>query len=83
MADGRVRILYCSSCGYLTRALSAASEIEAKHGQPVELVAVHGGRFEIEVDGEVVCKRKRLSLPAQEDVLLAVEQALTTSAPGT
>ena len=72
-----VVITYCKPCGYLKRAQTTAAAINEKLGVDAELVPGKGGIFQIAVGGQVVAKRTSAGFPKEDDVVAALQKALS------
>jgi selenoprotein W-related protein len=72
-----VVITYCKPCGYLKHAQAAAAAINEKLGVDAQLVPGKGGIFQIAVDGQVVAKRTSAGFPKEDDVVAALQEALS------
>ena len=82
----KVRITYCSDCGYepqtlsLTEALMKAFTHELGS---IELVPWYEGSFDVAVDGELVHGMYRDGgFPENEKIIKAVRQKLAAATPG-
>ena len=71
-----VTITYCKPCGYAARATRAAEALRAELNVEAQLVAGHGGVFNVAVDDTVVEQKTKHHFPAAEDVVAAVRAAL-------
>lgn len=72
-----VVITYCKPCGYLKRAQTTAAALSEKVGVEPELVPGKGGIFQIAVGGEIVAKRTQAGFPKDDEVVAAVQRALS------
>jgi predicted Rdx family selenoprotein len=76
-----LKIHYCGSCGYLTRALSLVAAIKAVHGLHATLTPVSGGRYELWSGETLILKRSWLSVPSEEAMLAALRTHLDADHP--
>jgi selenoprotein W-related protein len=75
-----VSITYCKPCGYLRRAEDAAAELQKQLGIAATLVPGKGGIFEVQVDGNVVAKKRLWHFPDAKEIVAAVAGAVNKSA---
>lgn len=71
-----VTIFYCVTCNYAPQATAAAEALREALGIEAVLVRGHSGRFEVEVDGEVVLAKGTNGFPTSRDVVEAVARKL-------
>jgi selenoprotein W-related protein len=81
----RVRIAYCSECGYEPQTLALAEALMVRFGHDlggVELVPWFEGTFDVSVDGDLVHSMARDGgFPAHEMVVAAVADRLARPEP--
>jgi selT/selW/selH-like putative selenoprotein len=71
-----VSIFYCVTCNYLPQATNAKEALREALGIEAVLIRGHSGRFEVEVNGEVVLTKGKSGFPTSREVVEAVARAL-------
>ena len=71
-----VTIFYCVTCNYLPQANAAVEALREALGVEAALIRGHSGRFEVEVDGQVILTKGSRGFPTSRDVVEAVARAL-------
>ena len=71
-----VTIFYCVTCNYLPQANAAVEALREALGVEAALIRGHSGRFEVEVDGQVVLTKGSRGFPTARDVVEAVARAM-------
>lgn len=65
-----ISIEYCTSWGYLSKAVSLANNLLTEHKNSIEMVKIipsSGGLFEINLDDKIVFSKKELGRFPNED----------------